>query len=121
MIALLCWGHQANLLVGDYFVLSHYMKTVSRALDIVRWFDNHRTALDLFNAEQLTTYKNHTRPLSLLLPVITCWTAHFHSICRLLSVVRALKICVFKHKEDLSRELVNRRCKGDGCTGHRNY
>lgn len=112
MIALLCWGHQANLLVGDYFVLSQYMKTVSRALDIVRWFNNHRTALDLFNAEQLTTYKNHTRPLALLLPVITRWTAHFHSIRRLLSVARALKICVFKHKEDLLRVAENSRTEG---------
>ena len=67
MIVLLCWGHQSNLLVGDYLVLPDYMKAVSRALDVIKWFNNHRTALDLFNAEQLTTYRQSTRPLTLTL------------------------------------------------------
>ncbi|KAI0762487.1 hypothetical protein C8Q74DRAFT_1167205, partial [Fomes fomentarius] len=103
IITSLCWGHQSNLLVGDYFVLPEYMVTVSRALEVIKWFNNHRSALDLFNTEQLTTYKNITRPLVLTLPVITRWTAHFHSICWLLSLSLAMKACVLKHREELLR------------------
>ena len=102
MIILLCWAHQCNLLVGDYLTLAHYRKAVTNGLEVVKWFNNHSTALDLLRTEQLTTYPDRPRPLVLILPVLTRWTAHFHAVKRLLDVRRALVCCVLKHKERLA-------------------
>ena len=101
IIVLLCWAHQVNLLVGDYLVLSHYRTCVNEAIEVIKWFNNHSAALELLKAEQITTYPERTHPLSLLLPVITRWTAHFYSVKRLLDIELALKCCIYKHKECL--------------------
>ncbi len=101
IIVLVCWAHQCQLLVGDYLTLSDYRDTVNDGLEIVKWFNNHSSALDLFRAEQLSVDKDRTRPLALLLPVITQWTSHFQSIKCLLLVKDALICCVIKHKARL--------------------
>ena len=101
IIVLLCWAHQCNLLVGDYLTLGHYRNAVNNALEVVKWFNNHGAALDLLRNEQLTTYPDRSRPLVLILPVLTRWTSHFHAVKRLLELQRALVCCVVKHKERL--------------------
>ncbi|KAM5543668.1 hypothetical protein V8D89_002919 [Ganoderma adspersum] len=99
LILLVCWAHQCNLLVGDYLVLDPYRKIMSRAIEVAKWFNNHSAALDLLNSKQLTTYEDHTRPLTLLLLVITRWTAHLHAAVQILDVKRALVFVVAKHKQ----------------------
>ncbi|KAJ2986487.1 hypothetical protein NUW54_g9747 [Trametes sanguinea] len=124
LITLVCWGHQTSLLAGDYLTLSDYKETVEASLDIIRWFNNHGSALDLFNQEQVLTYQARLqeqrlsgtahrdyplaalstlseRPLALILPAKTRWTSNFQSASRLLTVSRALKTCVLRHKEVL--------------------
>ncbi len=53
LITLVCWAHQSSLLAGDFLAFLEYKETVGAALDIVRWFNNHGTALDHLNREQL--------------------------------------------------------------------
>ncbi len=98
---LVCWAHQCQLLVGDYLTLSDYRDTVNDGFEIVKWFDNHSSALGLFRAEQLSVDKDRTRPLALLLPVITWWMSHFQSIKCLLLVKDTLICCVIKQKAHL--------------------
>ncbi|OSD05874.1 hypothetical protein PYCCODRAFT_1404696 [Trametes coccinea BRFM310] len=110
LVTLVCWGHQTSLLAGDYLTISDYKETVEASLDIIRWFNNHSSALDLFNQEQVLTYQARVqerhfsgllseRPLALILPAKTRWTSNFQSASRLLAVARALKTCVLRHKE----------------------
>lgn len=101
IIVSVCWAHQVNLLVGDYLKLGQHLDTIHRAVEIVKWFNNHGTALDLFRKEQAQTYPEHTRILALILPVLTRWTAHFHTVSRLLLLNTALRVCAMRHEEAL--------------------
>lgn len=101
LITLVCWAHQSSLLAGDFLSFPEYKETVSEALDIVRWFNNHGSALDLFNKEQLLTYPDRTRALALILPAVTRWTTHFQCSSRLLLLARAFKLCIARNKDRL--------------------
>ena len=101
LVTLVCWGHQSNLLAGDYLAIPGYSPVISAAVDIVRWFNNHSTALDLFNQEQLWTYRDRTRPRALLLPAATRWTSHFQSVARLLQLSTAMQACILRNKDRL--------------------
>ncbi|EIW55395.1 uncharacterized protein TRAVEDRAFT_131744, partial [Trametes versicolor FP-101664 SS1] len=101
LITLVCWAHQSSLLAGDFLSFPEYKETVSEALDIVRWFNNHGSALDLFNKEQLLTYPDRTRALALILPAVTRWTTHFQCSSRLLLLARAFKLCIARNKDCL--------------------
>ena len=82
IIATVCWAHQINLVFGEYISLPGIREWVELALDIIKWFNAHSTALDLLREEQRITPPNQV--LSLLLPVSTRWTPHYLSISRLL-------------------------------------
>ena len=71
MILLLCRVHQCNLLVGDYLVHSQHQNTVNRAVKVIKWFNNHSSALDLLQSEQVTTYPECTSAPALLLSILT--------------------------------------------------
>ncbi|KAI0631797.1 hypothetical protein C8Q77DRAFT_1074755 [Trametes polyzona] len=101
LMTFVCWAHQSGLLAGDFLVFPEFKATVSAALDVVRWFNNHSSALDLFNQEQCLTYPDRPRPLVLILPALTRWTTHFQCASRLLEVGRALELCVARHRESL--------------------
>ncbi|KAI0349246.1 hypothetical protein OH77DRAFT_1594337, partial [Trametes cingulata] len=101
LVTLVCWGHQANLLAGDFLTFPVYSDTISSALDIVRWFNNHSAALDLFNQEQTYTYRDRPRPRALFLPAVTRWTTTSQTMTRLIDVKSALKTCVVRHREQL--------------------
>lgn len=101
LMTFVCWAHQSNLLAGDYLTLPVYSGTVSAALDIVRWFNNHSAALDIFNQEQRYTFPDRARPLALILPAVTRWTTHLQCIARLLLLARAIKGCVLHWKDRL--------------------
>ena len=105
IIETVCWTHQNQLIVGDYLSLTEYNDVILQALDVVKWFNNHGTALSLFNAEQVTTAQSKGiasfRPLALILPVITRWTAHYLSVCRLLEVKDSIRTCVVRSEGTL--------------------
>ncbi|KAI0060343.1 hypothetical protein BV25DRAFT_948780 [Artomyces pyxidatus] len=101
IITLVCWAHQINLVVGEYLMLPGFLDTINHAVEVVKWFNNHGTALAWFREEQVLTYKGRSRPLALLLPAATRWTAHFHSITRLLELSEAMQTCCLRHREGL--------------------
>lgn len=69
LIVILCWAHQINLIVGDYLSLKlPFQDCVPKALNVIKWMNNHSRALGLFRQEQLCTYQ---KTLALILPVIT--------------------------------------------------
>lgn len=105
LISLDCSAHQVNLVVGDLFKLkSTYLTTVDKAIEIIKWFNNHSRALGLLWKEQLTTYH---KILTLIQPVITRWTSHFLATWRLLETSSALRSCCIKEESLLET------CGGD--------
>ena len=97
LIIVLCWAHQVNLVVGDYLALRlPFLESVPKALMVIKWMNTHSRALGLFRQEQLYTYN---KILTLILPVITRWTAHYLSLKRLLTVEKTLKSAWIKHSE----------------------
>jgi hypothetical protein len=99
LIILLCWAHQMNLIVGDFLKLRiDCLQCVTQAVQVVKWFNNHSRALGLLRQEQEITYQ---KVLTLILPVITCWTCHYLSSCCLLEVSTAIRACALRHKETL--------------------
>ena len=105
LISLDCSAHQVNLVVGDLFKLkSTYLTTVDKAIEVIKWFNNHSRALGLLRKEQLTTYH---KILALIQPVITRWTSHFLATRRLLETSSALRSCCIKEENLLET------CGGD--------
>lgn len=99
LIVILCWAHQINLIVGDYLALKlPFQGCVPKALNVIKWMNNHSRALGLFRQEQLCTYE---KILALILPVITRWTAHYLSLRRLVTVEKALKAAWIKHGDTM--------------------
>jgi hypothetical protein len=60
--------------------------------------NNHSCALGIFCREQLQTFH---KILTLILPVIMCWTAHYLSLSRLLKVEVPMKASWLKYSEEL--------------------
>lgn len=99
LIVTVCWAHQVNLIVGDYLSLRvDFLACVPNALLVVKWMNNHSRALGIFRREQQQTYN---KVLSLILPVITRWTAHFLSLHRLLEVEVPMKASWMKYSQEM--------------------
>lgn len=99
LIVLLCWAHQINLIVGDLLKLKlPCMKSVSQAVEVVKWFNSHSYALGILAVEQESM---STVILALILPVITRWTAHYCSLRRLLELERPIKASWTKWEKEL--------------------
>jgi hypothetical protein len=58
--------------------IARLVTSLTLALDVVKWFNNHSQALDKLQIEQIITYDS--KSWSLILPVITRWTAHYLSL-----------------------------------------
>jgi hypothetical protein len=96
LIIIPCWAHQINLVVGDFLSLKiDLLKCVSKALEVVKWFNNHSRASGVLRAEQLSVPNGKT--LILVLPVVTRWTAHYLFLHRLLQVEGPIKACYNKY------------------------
>ncbi|KAM5544107.1 hypothetical protein V8D89_002293 [Ganoderma adspersum] len=92
-----CWGHQSQLLAGDYLKFPVFSKTVSDAIKVVRWFTSHASALDLFNDTQCWAAKR-SAPLALLLPVVTRWGSHLQCVGRLWFLMGPMQACVLRDR-----------------------
>jgi hypothetical protein len=96
LIVTVCWAHQINLIVGDFLSLKiDLLKCVPKALEVVKWFNNHNCASGILRAEQLSILNG--KALTLVLPVVTRWTAHYLSLRRLLQVKGPIKACYNKY------------------------
>ena len=99
LIVLVCWAHQINLIVGDYLSLRvDFLTCLPKAFSVIKWMNNHSRALGMLHREQLQTYN---KTLSLILPVITRWTAHYLSLRRLLDVEIPIKACWMKYSQEM--------------------
>lgn len=99
LIVILCWAHQINLIVGDYLSLRiPFLECVPRAMELIKWTNNHSRALGIFRQEQMSTYG---KVLALIRPVITRWTAHYLSLRRLLEVDIPMKTAWLKHSDKM--------------------
>ncbi|KAJ7747421.1 ribonuclease H-like domain-containing protein [Mycena maculata] len=97
--AFYCWAHQSSLMTGNYLsIKAPWMKDAKEGLVVVKWFNNHRKALDLLCAQRMATFAE-TRQL--LLPVVTRWTIHYCCLRRIRKLERAFRICVVNHEEVL--------------------
>lgn len=79
---------QINLVVGDMLKVKNYANLVSKALDMVKWFNNHLLALGMLRAMSV---EKLGKELSLILPVITRWTSHYLSVRRLLQLENPMR------------------------------
>ncbi|TFY53352.1 hypothetical protein EVG20_g10156 [Dentipellis fragilis] len=98
-----CWAHQVNLVVGDYLKRNVASRTVvNRALEIVKWFNNHSRAIGILKDVQLKSSTTGI-PLCLILPVLTRWTSHFLSISHLLELESCFLHAVAEHGAELEK------------------
>ncbi|KAJ7231957.1 ribonuclease H-like domain-containing protein [Mycena rebaudengoi] len=94
-----CWAHQSSLITGNYLAIkAPWMNAAKLAVEIIKWFNNHGTALDLLRAAELTTFG---RWLALILPVLTRWVSQYCALRRLIKLKRAVLICIIQHEERL--------------------
>jgi hypothetical protein len=99
LIIVVCWAHQINLIVGNYLSLQvDFLTCVPKALLVIKWTNSHSCALGIFHREQLQMFNKF---LSLILPVITQWTAHFLSLHRLLEVEISMRASWMKYSTEL--------------------
>ena len=73
---------------------------------VIRWFIHHSFALGILNKEQLSL---SSTALTLFLPVITRWTAHYCSISRLLQLQKPIQVTVIKHEDQLVESVGSKR------------
>ncbi|KAF8967760.1 ribonuclease H-like domain-containing protein, partial [Flammula alnicola] len=100
LIVILCWAHQINLVVGDFLVIRRAVtEDINHALEVIKWFNNHSTALALLQTEQILTFEGSF--WALILPAITRWTAHYHAITRYLKLKQPLQICWTRNEDRL--------------------
>ena len=113
-----CWAHQVlhvlvsggalngdlillqiALILGDYYKTNALVATrMDTVVKVIKWFNNHSYALGLLNTEQKQTYN---KTLALIVPVVTCWTAQYCALSRLLETWKAIQVTVIKHEDDL--------------------
>ena len=97
MIILVCWAHQINLVVGDLLGLDHKLiNVIEIALEIIKWFNGHSDPLHWLNVEQELTYR---KSLTIFLPVVTRWLAHYHTITRLLKIERSVRALWYRKQD----------------------
>ncbi|KDR69467.1 hypothetical protein GALMADRAFT_104095 [Galerina marginata CBS 339.88] len=100
LIIILCWAHQMNLVVGDFLALRQSVtEDINYALEVIKWFNNHSTALALLQTEQILTFEGSF--WALILPAITRWTAHYLAITRYLKLKRPLQLCWTRNEDSL--------------------
>ncbi|KIK90602.1 hypothetical protein PAXRUDRAFT_14255 [Paxillus rubicundulus Ve08.2h10] len=89
IVAVDCWAHQVNLIVGDTFKVTHMViKIISDAIEVVKWFNNHSCVLGMLCKVQIAKYG---KILALILPVLTWWNSHYLVVTRLINVEFAFK------------------------------
>lgn len=100
LIVILCWAHQINLVVGDFLLIRRAItEDINHALEVIKWFNNHSTALALLQTEQTLTFRGSS--WALILPAITRWTAHYLAITRYLKLKQPLQLCWTRNEDRL--------------------
>lgn len=94
-----CWAHQSSLITGNFLSIKvSWMDAAKLAIEIIKWFNHHGTALDLLRTQLQLTFG---KILALILPVITRWVSQYCSLRRLTKLERAIRACVITHEDQL--------------------
>ncbi|KAJ7725007.1 ribonuclease H-like domain-containing protein [Mycena maculata] len=94
-----CWAHQSSLITGNFLSIKvSWMGAAKLAIEVIKWFNHHGTALDLLCTQQMMTFGES---LALILPIITRWVLQYCSLRRLKKLERAIHACVITHEQTL--------------------
>ncbi|KDQ48947.1 hypothetical protein JAAARDRAFT_187260 [Jaapia argillacea MUCL 33604] len=97
-----CWAHQINLVVGEYLKLKvPFIEAAQKAIEVIKWFNHHYTALALLQKEQELT-EELDRIYALILPALTRWISHYLALYRLEFLEKPIKLCAMRHQERLT-------------------
>ncbi|KAI0308727.1 ribonuclease H-like domain-containing protein, partial [Amylostereum chailletii] len=111
IVIVACWAHQVNLILGDYFKGNPALKaTVSEALEVVKWFNNHGRALGILQEYEVTYIG---KALCLILPVITRWTSYYLSVRRLLELENMIICAVCDREAELVASVGSKKALQD--------
>lgn len=96
-----CWAHQSSLVTGNLLAVSTVTtQSVSQSTEIVKFFNNHGSALDKLRLMQGICFPG-SRPIQLFLPAATQWTWHYCSIRQTCKLETALTACVAAYHDQL--------------------
>ncbi|KAJ7066041.1 hypothetical protein C8F01DRAFT_1079732 [Mycena amicta] len=99
LVVYYCWVHQSHLMAGNYLAINEpWMAAAKLAVEIIKWFNNHQTPLNLLSAQLLSSLG---KLIALLLPVLTRWGSNYCAIRRLLSVQAQIQGIVFANEKRL--------------------
>ncbi|KAJ7495202.1 ribonuclease H-like domain-containing protein [Mycena latifolia] len=94
-----CWAHQSSLITGNFLSIKvPWMGAAKLAIEVIKWFNHHGTALDLLRAQQQMSFGHF---LALILPIITRWVSQYCSLRRLKKLERAIRACVITQEQTL--------------------
>ncbi|ODN80456.1 hypothetical protein L202_02696 [Cryptococcus amylolentus CBS 6039] len=95
-----CFAHQLNLVVGNIFKGSPYLKDISqRMLAVIVWFTNHSKAMSLL-LSQARRDDPKFGPTTFIHPAPTRWTSHWAAACHLRQWKAALhSVCFNMHSK----------------------
>jgi hypothetical protein len=110
MIILVCWAHQLNLIMRDVLNVKHKLIDVIKiTLAIITWLNGHSMPLAWLYTEQLSTY---SRSLTIFLPIVSHWLAHYHAISQLLAIEGAILCLWFGRAEEIISKAGNAEKQG---------
>ncbi|KAI4293644.1 hypothetical protein K525DRAFT_176946, partial [Schizophyllum commune Loenen D] len=101
-----CWGHQGQLMLGDYFKVSESAAdTAEQATALISWINNHSKVRRIFDAAQAEVSRNKpggvVKVLAYLVANLTRWTTHVVAFIRLVDLKQALQLAVLSSREKI--------------------
>ncbi|KAJ6613434.1 ribonuclease H-like domain-containing protein, partial [Mycena sp. CBHHK59/15] len=101
LILPLCWAHQFQLILGDYFKVNDMAARIAEeATALIAWINNHSKVRKLFDQSQaiISQDRNAGRIIILayLVTNLTRWTTHFVAFLQLFMLRPALQLAVLQ-------------------------
>ncbi|KAL1738592.1 hypothetical protein HDZ31DRAFT_5903, partial [Schizophyllum fasciatum] len=98
-----CWGHQGQLMLGDYFrVYELAAETAQSATELIGWINNHSKVRKIFDAAQAEVSREKPGGipvvLSYLVANITRWTTHVVAFIRFIGLRESLMLAVLRSR-----------------------
>ncbi|KAL1671254.1 ribonuclease H-like domain-containing protein [Schizophyllum commune] len=101
-----CWGHQGQLMLGDYFKVHEYAAEIAeKATGLIGWINHHGRVRKIFDhAQEELRQRDPTKPrgsVAYLVANITRWTTHVVAFMRLYDLKDALELAVVLSRQQL--------------------
>ncbi|GLB41919.1 hypothetical protein LshimejAT787_1005190 [Lyophyllum shimeji] len=105
-----CYGHQINLIVGDYFGVPYTLLLLDKADDATELITWLRSKTYVLAQVRVIQEVNHFQVLSVIQAVISRWTAHYLAFKRLLELRLPLEMMVRQDRlKDVSQICTGKR------------